>query len=547
MTPKNSIQTLEKKLDHWEANPWPMGQSLCVFTVAVLLRVFLENLAYANTRVYPVGVFFGHFPAFYFFMGLALVALLKLWGGGRLAFLATMAAVFSFGLWVPPIWDVLFCPEVKNLQYARAFAANPFVDFWNAFYNPFADHGFASPGQRLEMALFALAAALYVWHRKRSLFRALAMVLSLQIFTYAMAHCFLFLLGFFRLAAGWLQMREALLPLDQLERIPRSLGPQSLGVFMTDFADSRITSFFLLAILVLLALLFAWEQPRPFRAILRNLRPERLLHYTILAGLGALTAFQLPNPFLGDKPFTHAIDFLAPFIAWVALALAFLAAVALNDLYDTRCDRLSNPDRPLPRGDCSPLLFARFAGVLTFFSLALALCVGYGTFILLGACHLFSWIYSAPPLRLKRFFPVNVALIALISMTVVVYGFSLFFNIRSLAWFPEKIWWGYAIFFLLAVSIKDIKDLEGDRQDGAQTLMTLLGNRGGRLVIAVLLVAAAVWLPLWFQLTPWLPVSLAFSLPAALGVFFIKEAEKTIFPIYYLYFIGSVPLVLKTL
>lgn len=539
MKPSAKNAPLHQTISSIETTRLSFGAGALFFVLVVFVRILLENLAYDNRAIYSFGVYFGHFMSFYLLMTLVIAVLVTALTGEAVERVMRFVVLCLPVIWLPPLLDALVFHTHENLYYARAVAENPLLDFFNAYYNPFFRHAYASPGQRIEMIAIGLALAVYVWVKRHSVGRALAGLFGFQVIGYAILHFYLGFVAVVHWVARTFDFKEPSLPVRDLMRIPRSTGEVALnGNFMLG-TDARFT-LVLLLISLLPATWLGWRHaPRAARAFLRNCRPERVIHYFLLASLGIVIARQVGNPLLVE-PFGFAIDWLAPVGLYVALFFAFESAVLLNDWVDERCDAVSNPERPIPTGVATRAQVMTMTLVTGLLSLALALCVGYGTFVVLLGCHVLSLLYSLPPWRFKRWYPLNLMMIATIGLLVVYYGFTFWFGTRGVRLFPAHLFWGYWVFFVLTLGIKDIKDVEGDRRDGVHTLLTLLGEKRGRLATAGLLCVAAFWLPLWFG-QPWfiLP-SLAMSLLAGAGCVFARNAERWVFPVYYIYFLSTI-------
>jgi chlorophyll synthase len=90
--------------------------------------------------------------------------------------------------------------------------------------------------------------------------------------------------------------------------------------------------------------------------------------------------------------------------AGVLLAGPFVCGTsqAINDWYDRDVDAINEPSRPIPSGRV-PGRWGLWIGIVgTLASLALALTLGPWVVLAAAAGLLLAWIYSAPPLRLKR-------------------------------------------------------------------------------------------------------------------------------------------------
>ncbi|WP_135820123.1 geranylgeranylglycerol-phosphate geranylgeranyltransferase [Halostella litorea] len=168
-----------------------------------------------------------------------------------------------------------------------------------------------------------------------------------------------------------------------------------------------------------------------------------------------------------------------------ATVLATAAGNAINDYFDREIDAINDPDRPIPRGAVSP------RGALAF-SLAL----------FLGAVAL---AVTLPPLALGI---AAVNLVALVAYTELFKGLPGVGNVVVAFLGGSTFLFGGAavgrpgatvvLFLLAALStvtreiIKDVEDVDGDREEGLNTLPIAVGERralwvaAGALAVAVL-------------------------------------------------------------
>lgn len=95
---------------------------------------------------------------------------------------------------------------------------------------------------------------------------------------------------------------------------------------------------------------------------------------------------------------------------WLAVGLGAVLAgplvcgtsQAVNDWFDRDVDAINQPDRPVPSGRI-PGRWGLYIGVLwTLLSLAVAAWLGWTVLMAAAFGLIMAWIYSAPPLRLKR-------------------------------------------------------------------------------------------------------------------------------------------------
>jgi 4-hydroxybenzoate polyprenyltransferase len=108
---------------------------------------------------------------------------------------------------------------------------------------------------------------------------------------------------------------------------------------------------------------------------------------------------------------------------------------------------------------------------------------------------IFTWIYSAPPLRTKRNgIWANVTIAIPRGVLLKVAGWSSVKTILGLEpWYIGTI---FGLFLLGASSTKDFADIEGDRADGCRTLPILYGVNKAAWIISPFFVLPFVLIPI---------------------------------------------------
>ncbi|MFB6149410.1 MAG: geranylgeranylglycerol-phosphate geranylgeranyltransferase [Halobacteriales archaeon] len=175
--------------------------------------------------------------------------------------------------------------------------------------------------------------------------------------------------------------------------------------------------------------------------------------------------------------------------AVIATWLATAAGNAINDYFDRDIDDINAPDRPIPRGAVSPrdslffslILFAGAVAVaLTLPILAIAIA-GINLVALVAYTELFKGLPGA-----------GNAVVAYLGGSTFLFGAAAVGSPRA----------GAVLFVLAALStfsrevIKDIEDIEGDREEGLRTLPIVIGERRALAVALVVLLFAVVASPL---------------------------------------------------
>ena len=183
------------------------------------------------------------------------------------------------------------------------------------------------------------------------------------------------------------------------------------------------------------------------------------------------------------------------------------ASNALNQICDLEIDRLVKPNRPLPSGRLGIREAWWFTAVCWLLALAAAWFVSPDgrreCFWIVVAASLFVWMYSAPPLRTKRFgLLANVTVAVPRGVLLKVAGWSALKTVFD----PEPWFIGviFGLFLLGATTTKDFSDMAGDRAGGCRTLPIVHGPRGAAWRIAPCFVLPFLLIPLgvrWNLLT----------------------------------------------
>ncbi|QRV16040.1 geranylgeranylglycerol-phosphate geranylgeranyltransferase [Haloterrigena salifodinae] len=217
------------------------------------------------------------------------------------------------------------------------------------------------------------------------------------------------------------------------------------------------------------------------RGLLELTRPVNVIAASVLPFIGAFVAGGVV-----DQPVRVAT-------AVAATALAVGAGNAINDYFDREIDRINQPDRPIPRGAVSPRGALAFS--LVCFGAAVALAV------------------TLPPAALAI---AGINLVALVAYTEVFKGLPGVGNALVAYLVGSSFLFGAAavgdmapaavLFLLSAITtltreiIKDVEDVEGDREEGLNTLPIAIGERRALYVATGLLAIGAAASPLPYVL-----------------------------------------------
>ena len=224
------------------------------------------------------------------------------------------------------------------------------------------------------------------------------------------------------------------------------------------------------------------------------LRPFTLMPPAIGMISGGITAF-------GAYPKSTFHWQIVLMIALGSLMAALLngASNSLNQIYDLEIDRINKPSRFLPSGKMSLKEAWGVTVVLYIVSLILAWIVSWECFLLVVIAAVMTYLYSAPPVRTKRWgIAANVTIAIPRGILLKVAGWSTVKTIFN--WEPWFIGLIFGTFLLGATTTKDYADIQGDKAQGCITLPIKYGVRKSAWMIAPFFVFP-------FLLMPWGVVS----------------------------------------
>jgi 4-hydroxybenzoate polyprenyltransferase len=185
--------------------------------------------------------------------------------------------------------------------------------------------------------------------------------------------------------------------------------------------------------------------------------------------------------------FTRRHIFITADLLWtwffIATAIFFagLFSLATNNLADYEIDKISNKARPLVSQRIKRQDYIRLSWIFLAAALFYASAVNFIVFFIISLFIGNYFLYSMPPLRLKR----------------VPFFSKLFISVNSLALFilgclstgsfriPERVIVFFLLYFTPAINFIDIKDYEGDKLNGIKTLPVILGLRKSKFIIGI--------------------------------------------------------------
>jgi geranylgeranylglycerol-phosphate geranylgeranyltransferase len=202
----------------------------------------------------------------------------------------------------------------------------------------------------------------------------------------------------------------------------------------------------------------------------RNLIDLIIPHYLIITVVSPLTAWLIIS---GLK-----VSLQLPF-AIISLSFAMLGFNAANMVFDRKLDKLSKPRRPIPSGRVKTGDAGFLSLTFYFLSLALAYLIGGVMIITIAAFLLVSFLYTYPPIYLKKYFW-GTSIIG-----AIIYGAIPFLAAWSVSdsSIPLEFLLFYSLLVFFVAPSKDIEDMKGENKYKIDSIPIRLGIKNTVLFI----------------------------------------------------------------
>lgn len=388
----------------------------------------------------------------WFYIYLVIALLLRLIAGKSAAIAARMSMYAMLIVLIPPLYDGLFDASGRIIyQYDFSTFSHSFIHL----FNPFSDVPYVTTGVRIEIAVAAIVTILYMIASPPAnspKVRSLILIFFIYGSIYIMGY----------LPAIW-------------SFVSGSSHSQMLEQSILNVTTTNSAVFWYIPLLTLLLVFHCFLEKNSYRTIIvSTLRIDRLLPYLIFFGLGFLLATQRA---LVGKDWINSYDISLLIIGLISITTAFMAMTALNDQQDISIDRISNINRPAVT---DPLLISHYPiviKVLCCTSLVLALTISTVHLLLMTFMLCIGYLYSAPPLRLRRFLLLAPTMLTTIIATSLIYGSAIIWGNQVKHNIEPSLLLSLSALFWLACQLKDFKDIDGDKQNNVLTLPILLGSQ----------------------------------------------------------------------
>ncbi len=495
----------------------PLGPALWLATALfiIFVRDGIECLVSTGSFAVPDGFHLLHVPVFFLSLLIFVIVILSFVTSTAIQKVSRLALTLFPIILLPVVLDLLTTLVTKNHIPYHYILNNPGLGLLR-FFDPTYKIPEVSGSLRFEVALIVSLAFGYVLLKTKRVSKA------------ALGACLILLVSYFygflpALLIEFYKFLALIINTLHLKNFPYTQGN----------IDESLLSILDLMAASLIALVWLWRyNGAKCKAVLGNMRLTRTCHYMLLCLVGVLTC-------CAAAPVSDIFALIRIAGALLSVGFAFQFSVVTNDIFDVDCDRISNASRPLAKGVLEKREYLIIAFVYLSFSLLLAYWVSETSLmaiVLFIACY---FLYSAPPLRLKRFFPLSAFIIGLEALLSFIAGVFALERTGLSGHLSAPLLWLILTVFFLSSNIKDLKDREGDRATGIPTLPVWLGEKWGRNLIALLVFLSyclvPIVLPLAFPGLHVLVVSVVFGLGSLIYIVKKNAKEEVIFLIYFLY------------
>lgn len=519
------------------------GSIILIFYFAIFLRSFLEGFSNSNNLGMTTGFIdtFIHFPVWFItvFVGIAIV--ISVFTKKHISSILKLISFCSFIIVLPPIIDLIFYTNKVGYFYIVGTPYELIRQYLSLLLNTKA----LSIGIKIEIIIVLSSIFYYVYLNTKSFFRSIvATVLSYTIIflMVALPNLVYVIYGlFYKMPSlSSINLNNYFFPINLVDQIFISraylsdviLGGVRFGMNQNLFSILMSQASLLIGILVSIPASILYFGKDKFLEIIKNFRFLRVGHYFFLVVLGIIFGQKYFN-----TPF-NLYDYLSIICMFLGLFFAWLFAVWENDEIDRDIDTLSNPERPLIKGNFSTVEWKNTKQYFLILSILLATITGYTSLIIILAFIIIYHIYSIPPLRLKRYPIVSSALIGVNACLAYLLGFTFVSGDKPFETVSMTVLFGIFIFYLCVENIKNLKDIKGDMVDNILTIPVIFGEYRGKIITWALVFLGTFSVPLFI-----FPENNIFWVAPILGAvtyfFIVKEnyKEKPLFIFYLIAFL----------
>lgn len=350
-------------------------------------------------------------------------------------------------LWIAPILDLILSKgKGFDMAYMIPGLHHNLLMRYFTFFGPLEPMA-VTPGIRIEIALILGLCALYFFIKTKRWIKTVFMTISVYTVIYLYS---LLLFG-----------------IDMLSKLT------GVYFFATDFMIAQLY----LVMGIILGLICVILSDSPFKKVLKEICIYRNLHYQLMIVLGAVLALKITPHFQPNTPQLFALMTIP-----ISLFFAGIYVMIINNLLDIKGDQISNQTRVLASHQMSESKYAAYQWPVLIIALGYAFSAGVIPLYLMLTLIGNYYLYSVPPLRLKRVTFFSKLVITVNSLLMVLMGYYLIH--QSFSGFPIAI----AILFFgftFPINFIDLKDYDGDKACGIRSVPVVLGLKKAKHLIGL--------------------------------------------------------------
>ncbi len=536
------MQVIEKILKKIEDQPVSISQWMVGFVGIIYIRFLLESLSSRTVSGLALTDPFTliHFGLFFLVVALGIISVLAYFSKNYNG--APKLVLFALPIiWFGPLFDIITKNKV-TYEYISDTHLKLFFDFIK-FFSTSPIKG-ASFGLRLEILLIVLGIGWYVWIRRKKIYLSFTAIFISFILIFLTCSIPGVINTFAHINSGdnsvYIKTGDYIAEIMAKSNIVHNTYRETFASLPTyrilELQFNKLLTQILFIISCLFGTIWFWKtQKQKFLIILKNSRPERIAFYLSLLFFGMGIAFI--NGYGVLNSYVDILSIICLCFAWVGV---WMYAIHVNDITDVETDKISNSNRPIVQKQITHEEMTQTGYIWLVVALLGSWSAGFYPFFMVSVFIATSYIYSVPPLRLKRIPILSSFLISIACLVTVLAGFFFVSFDKKIEAFPSLFAIGIVIVFTLAINIKDMKDVGGDTIDEVNTLPTLFKKNGAKIVGSCLALSFLL-VPIFLSIY----TLYIFAIPASIIGFKLVTKkpykEKLIFILYFA-FLASIVL-----
>lgn len=479
---KNIFIKLRKKLAE-STTPW--AYYIFTFIFVVFIRNFLE--IFSDHSQLSVTQFF-HYSLFYITLLLSIVLIVKVFFKEKWDIVFRLLITGFIIIIIPPIIDLIVSVgKGFNMAYIYPTSWKDFFTKYITFVN-----GFKSESVTIGMKVEVISIIIFL------------VLMAVKVYKKKIWKAILFGIGIYTL----------LFLYSTLPFLLKEIGKifsKNVNVFTANFIEFYLIMIFVQGLIIA----FKWNKEK-LKAFLKHIPYLRVLHFTIMPFIGIMIArklYKLKCSVCGD-------GILDTIYIVLAIIFASLFVLIINNLADRAIDKISNKKHSKVIELFGEKQYKAWGTVFLILSILFSVMVDFKVMVFVLIIEGVYFIYSSPPLRLKKIPVISKLMVGFNTLVMVLMGYQ--FAGADIRYFPFNYTALFLFVFGLSINFIDIKDYEGDKADGIKTLPVLLGLQPAKYLIATIMLIG-------FVVTPFLMNKLQLLyilIPAGIATFFLVIRKK---------------------